>query len=37
MRDKGDKKTEEVIEHIQSARIEEIVEDDAPVASTSAA
>ncbi|KAJ7455329.1 TPR-like protein [Mycena galericulata] len=36
MRDKGDKRTEEVIEHIQSARIEE-VEDDTPVASTSAA
>jgi len=38
MRDKGDKKTEteEVIEHIQSARIEEVV-DDEPVASTSAA
>ncbi|KAJ7707580.1 hypothetical protein B0H17DRAFT_522276 [Mycena rosella] len=37
-RDKGDKKTEteEVIEHIQSARIEE-VPDDEPVASTSSA
>ncbi|KAJ7475967.1 TPR-like protein [Mycena latifolia] len=36
MRDKGDKKTEEVIEQIQSAHIEEII-DEPPVASTSSA
>ncbi|KAJ6531926.1 TPR-like protein [Mycena capillaripes] len=35
MRDKGEKKTEEVIEAIQSARIEEVNDDGTPVASTS--